>query len=102
MSNISNAPNNKDTVLYEKKEHIVVITINRPEVHNCIDPETSYKMAELWKQFNDDDAYVAIITGAGDKTFSTGADLKCGVLLLRVVKSVDLGKMHIMILDSED
>ena len=77
MSGLSDSHNYRDTVLYEKKDHIVVITINRPEVHNCINPETNYKMAELWKQFNNDDnAYVAIITGAGDKAFCTGADLK--------------------------
>ena len=66
-----------DSVLYEKRGHTVIITINRPEVDNCIDPETNFKMAELWKNFlEDDDAYVAIITGAGDRAFSTGADLK--------------------------
>ncbi|MEB2837356.1 MAG: enoyl-CoA hydratase-related protein [Desulfurococcales archaeon] len=66
-----------DTVLYEKRGHVVTITINRPHVDNCIDPETNSRLAEAWRKFrDDDDAYVAIITGAGDRAFSTGADLK--------------------------
>lgn len=65
------------TVLYEKRNHVVYITINRPEVLNCIDPETDMLLAKAWKKFKDDeDAFVAIITGAGDKAFCTGADLK--------------------------
>lgn len=77
MNKSSDSHNYRETVLYEKKDHIVTITINRPEVYNCIDPETNYKMAGLWIKFrDDDDAYVAIITGAGDKAFCTGADLK--------------------------
>lgn len=66
-----------ETVLYQKDGHVVVITINRPEVHNCIDPETNWKLADAWRRFcEDDDAWVAILTGAGDKAFCTGADLK--------------------------
>lgn len=66
-----------DTLLYEKRNHTVVITINRPEVMNCLDPETDEKMALAWRKFNDDeDAYVAIVTGAGEESFCSGADLK--------------------------
>ncbi|MCE4613982.1 MAG: enoyl-CoA hydratase-related protein [Desulfurococcales archaeon] len=67
----------QNTVIYEEKNHVVVITINRPQVDNCIDPETSFKMADLWRNFLEDDhAYVAVITGAGERAFCTGADLK--------------------------
>ncbi|MGB9698422.1 MAG: enoyl-CoA hydratase/isomerase family protein [Thermodesulfobacteriota bacterium] len=65
------------TLLYEKKGRIVIITINRPEVKNCLDPETDEKMASAWRKFKDDDeALVAIITGAGNDSFCSGADLK--------------------------
>ena len=65
------------TVLYEKKNHLVVITINRPEVMNCIDPETDKGLADAWTRFKEDDeAFVAIITGASDHAFCSGADLK--------------------------
>ncbi len=65
------------TVVFEKKDKIAVITINRPEVRNAIDLETSKKLSDAWTKFRDeDDLWVAIITGAGDVAFSSGADLK--------------------------
>jgi enoyl-CoA hydratase len=64
-------------VLYDKQGHVVTITINRPEVMNALDFETGDLLVEAWCRFrDDDDAYVAIITGAGDRSFSAGADLK--------------------------
>lgn len=63
--------------LYEKKERIAYITINRPEVMNALNPSASWEFYEIWCDFRDDpEVWVAIITGAGDKAFSTGNDLK--------------------------
>ncbi len=65
------------TVLYEQKDRVVTITINRPEAMNAIDPETHQALVDAWIRFRDDEAaWVAILTGAGDKAFSAGADLK--------------------------
>ena len=65
------------SVLYEQKDKIVTITINRPEAMNSIDPETHQALIDAWTRFRDDgSAWVAILTGAGDKAFSAGADLK--------------------------
>lgn len=65
------------TVLYEQKARVVTITINRPEAMNAIDPETHQALVDAWIRFRDDEAaWVAILTGAGDKAFSAGADLK--------------------------
>jgi enoyl-CoA hydratase len=64
-------------ILYEKKDHIVTITLNRPEVHNCLSGNTALELHDAWRTFrDDDDAFVAIMTGAGDKAFSAGWDLK--------------------------
>ncbi|MFQ5899746.1 MAG: enoyl-CoA hydratase/isomerase family protein [Candidatus Methylomirabilia bacterium] len=64
-------------VLYEQKEKIAIITLNRPEAMNAVDPETQAALIEAWSRFRDDDsAWVAILTGAGEKAFSAGADLK--------------------------
>jgi enoyl-CoA hydratase len=62
---------------YEKNdEHIVLITIDRPEAKNSADMEHFKQLREAWDRFGaDDDAWVAIITGVGDAFFS-GADLK--------------------------
>ncbi len=57
-------------------DHIVTITINRPEARNSLDMEHFFQLRSAWDRFGeDDDAYVAIITGV-DKDFCVGADLK--------------------------
>jgi enoyl-CoA hydratase/carnithine racemase len=64
-------------LLYEKEDKIVTITLNRPEALNAYDWEQTQEFSEAIVKFRDDpDAWVAIITGAGDKAFSAGADLK--------------------------
>ena len=64
-------------LLYEKKDKIVVITLNRPDALNSLDPETLQDFSDACIRFRDDpEAWVAIITGAGDKAFCAGADLK--------------------------
>ncbi|MEX2256145.1 MAG: enoyl-CoA hydratase-related protein [Acidimicrobiia bacterium] len=62
---------------YEQDEdHVVLITIDRPEARNAADMEHFKALREAWDRFGaDDDAWVAIITGV-DKSFFAGADLK--------------------------
>ena len=63
-------------VLYEKRDRIAYVTINRPEAKNAIDPEAHELLKEIWADFRDDEAVdLAILTGAGD-AFCAGADLK--------------------------
>jgi enoyl-CoA hydratase len=64
-------------ILYETKGSVAKITINRPEAMNAFDLETARVMGERLQEFDADAALrVAIITGAGDKAFCAGADLK--------------------------
>src|ERR671911_364525 len=64
-------------VLYEKRDRIAYVTINRPEARNAIDPDVHRVMIETWADFRDDDGVdVAILTGAGDDAFCAGADLR--------------------------
>jgi enoyl-CoA hydratase/carnithine racemase len=66
-------------LIYEKKLNgrVVVMTMNRPEAMNALNSELSEAIHNGWEQFRDDDeAWVAILTGAGDKAFSAGVDLK--------------------------
>jgi E-phenylitaconyl-CoA hydratase len=64
-------------VIYEKSGHVATVTINRPEALNAIDPQTNDELVEVWAAFRDDpDAWIGILTGAGDRAFSAGADLK--------------------------
>ena len=62
---------------YDKNdEHIVLITIDRPEARNALDMYHFRDLANAWRTFkDDDDAWVAIVTGVGD-AFMAGADLK--------------------------
>jgi enoyl-CoA hydratase/carnithine racemase len=63
-------------LLYEKRNRIAYLTLNRPEAKNAIDPELHELLWEAWEDFRDDEALdVAIVTGAGD-SFCSGADLK--------------------------
>jgi enoyl-CoA hydratase len=64
-------------VLTERRERTFVVTINRPEVRNCVDGETAQGLFEAVEAFKGDDALdVLILTGAGDAAFCSGADLK--------------------------
>jgi E-phenylitaconyl-CoA hydratase len=56
---------------------IAVITINRPERLNAMDADHYRALSAAWIQVRDDEAiHVAIVTGAGERSFTTGADLK--------------------------
>src|SRR5215211_1530646 len=63
-------------VLYEKRDRIAYVTINRPDARNAVSPEVHRAMIAAWADFADDDSVdVAILTGAGE-AFCAGADLK--------------------------
>jgi enoyl-CoA hydratase/carnithine racemase len=63
-------------VLYDKRDRIAYVTINRPEARNAVSPEVHRAMIAAWADFAEDDSVdVAILTGAGE-AFCAGADLK--------------------------
>src|SRR5215813_12699544 len=65
-----------DTVLYERNGHVAKITYNRPDVRNAINAELRRDLNATWERFRDDeDAWVGIVTGAGE-SFCAGADMK--------------------------
>lgn len=64
-------------ISYKRDDHIVTITIDRPEAMNAFNMETLQEFSEALKKFRDnDDSWVLIVTGAGGKAFSAGFDLK--------------------------
>lgn len=66
-----------DDILYERRGPVRLITINRPQVMNSLDFAANDRLTALWREFAaDDEARVAVLTGAGDKAFCAGADLK--------------------------
>ncbi|MCP5067940.1 MAG: enoyl-CoA hydratase [bacterium] len=61
----------------ETEGHLTLVTINRPERMNSLHPEANRELADAFDDFaNDPEQWVAIITGAGDRAFSAGNDLK--------------------------
>jgi enoyl-CoA hydratase/carnithine racemase len=61
----------------ERDGRLFIVTMDRPEVMNALHPPANTELAEVFDEFcADDDLWVAIITGAGDRAFSAGNDLK--------------------------
>ncbi|MGB9802231.1 enoyl-CoA hydratase-related protein [Desulfofundulus sp.] len=64
-------------ILLEKEGHIALLTINRPEVRNALDPQTWAEIRSAIRECKfDKDVRVVIITGAGGKAFASGADIR--------------------------
>ena len=56
---------------------IAIVKFNRPGVMNCVGPNTHLELLAAWQEFKTNDALkVAIVTGAGDRAFCSGGDLK--------------------------
>jgi enoyl-CoA hydratase len=66
-----------DEVLRERRGHVEVLTINRPEARNAINRATAIALGAALDECDaDDDVWVVVLTAAGDKAFSAGMDLK--------------------------
>jgi enoyl-CoA hydratase/carnithine racemase len=64
-------------VRYEKKDHVAYITLDRPAVLNAMDLRMHEELAVIWDDVEaDGDVRVAVLTGAGERSFSVGQDLK--------------------------
>jgi len=64
-------------IVYTKEDRTAIITLNRPEALNAINPEMLRELSDVFLDFKDDkELMVCIITGAGEKAFSIGADIQ--------------------------
>jgi enoyl-CoA hydratase/carnithine racemase len=64
-------------ILYHKKDWVARVTINRPDVYNCLSTATLFEMMDAFRDVMYDDSVAALVlTGAGNKAFSTGGDVK--------------------------
>jgi E-phenylitaconyl-CoA hydratase len=65
------------TVKFSVDERVATIVLNRPEAMNALDPEMRQELVKIWERVrHDDDIWVVVVTGAGEKAFCAGADLK--------------------------
>jgi enoyl-CoA hydratase/carnithine racemase len=61
----------------EREGHLLIVTINRPEVRNALHRPATDELDQVWTMYETDpDLRVAILTGAGDRAFSAGYDIK--------------------------
>lgn len=61
----------------ERRGRVFIMTIDRPEVMNALHPPANEEMTRAWDEFAaDDELWVGILTGAGERAFSAGNDLK--------------------------
>jgi crotonobetainyl-CoA hydratase len=66
-------------VLYELKDHVARVTIDRPDVLNAIDAASERELQKIWSEIETNrDVRVVVLTGTGERAFSTGADMKGG------------------------
>jgi enoyl-CoA hydratase len=74
-----------ETLIYEKDAHVVTLTYNRPHQHNAVNRRMNEELHDAWQRFrDDDDAFVLVITGAGETTFCAGWDLQDAAELAEV------------------
>ena len=66
-----------ETIIYEKRDRLAFITLNRPKVLNAISTQLYQELNDALYDFRDDpEVWVCIMSGAGDRAFSSGHDLK--------------------------
>ncbi len=65
------------TVRLAIADHVATVTIDRPDVMNAVDLATEAELQRIWRQLEaDDDVRLVVLTGAGERAFCVGADLK--------------------------
>jgi dihydroxynaphthoic acid synthetase len=80
-------------LLYDKKDGVARITINRPEVRNALRTDTFKELADAFCDAHDDPAIgVVVLTGSGDKAFCAGGDVKS-----QSSRSANAGRRHVRI-----
>ncbi|HEX6512871.1 MAG TPA: enoyl-CoA hydratase/isomerase family protein [Chloroflexota bacterium] len=66
----------ESVLLFEKRNKIAYVTINRPERRNSLNAEVRRLLAQAWREIrDDDDIWIGIVTGSGDQSFCAGGDL---------------------------
>jgi enoyl-CoA hydratase/carnithine racemase len=64
-----------ETIVYEERESVAFVTLNRPEVHNAFNQKMQSELHAVWTELrSNDDVRAVVLTGAGEKAFCTGID----------------------------
>jgi len=74
-----------ETLRYERTDHVVTLTYDRPDQHNAVNRQMNAELHDAWQRFRDDeDSFVLVITGAGEQAFCAGWDLQDAAELTQV------------------
>ncbi len=64
-----------ETLLYEERDGVAIVTLNRPDVHNAFDTTMQRELRKVWTSLRtNNDVRAVVLTGAGDKAFCSGID----------------------------
>jgi enoyl-CoA hydratase/carnithine racemase len=87
-----------ETLTYEQDDHVVTLTYNRPDQHNAVNRKMNSELHHAWQRFrDDDDAFVLVITGAGETTFCAGWDLGDAA---KLTETPDFDEFRVSVYDS--
>ena len=65
------------TLRYERTDHVVTLTYDRPKQHNAVNRQMNAELHDAWQRFRDEEeSFVLVITGAGERAFCAGWDLQ--------------------------
>ena len=68
-----------DELIYEVKDHVAYLTLNRPKALNSISDELDLELAKRWREIDEDpDIWVAVLSASGDRAFCVGKDISGG------------------------
>src|SRR5438093_202776 len=66
-----------EALIYEKRGHVAYVTLNRPHALNALNTQLFREIDQAFVDYQrDDDAWIAVLRGAGERAFCAGADLK--------------------------
>ncbi|MGI9590414.1 MAG: enoyl-CoA hydratase-related protein [Myxococcota bacterium] len=87
-------------LLVEKRDGVMILTLNRPETRNALSPEMLVRLARAWHEFRDsEELRVAILTGAGQEDFCAGGDLKLTMPLVTGARPPESEWDHMLLAD---
>ncbi|WP_332880715.1 enoyl-CoA hydratase/isomerase family protein [Streptomyces sp. NBC_00564] len=73
------SPGPYETILFDLRDHVATVTLNRPESLNAFNQRMTVEVADVWRRIREDDAvHAVVLRAAGDRAFCTGMDVREG------------------------
>ena len=88
---------NYETLLYTKKDDVVTVVLNRPDVHNAMNDVLINELTQCFKRLTTDDSVVAVILTGNGKSFCAGADLSWMKRMVNYSKEENKDDSHLLL-----